>query len=89
LAQNDDANLAVGWLSNVAEGSTLSSECDNKKLIGGHNVGGTTIYFEREIKLPANIPHNKVTLIFNLYALDSWDSEFYIIEANGVEVYKQ
>jgi len=67
----------------------LSSTCENKKLIGGYEVGGTTIYFEREIKLPANIPHNKVTLIFNLYAIDSWDTEYYTIEANGIKVYNE
>ena len=67
----------------------MSSVCDNKKVIGGYSVGGKTIYFEREIKLPGNIPHSKVTLIFNLYAIDSWDSEYYIIEANGIKIYNE
>ena len=36
LAKNDDANLTDGWTSNVPDGSGMSSECDNKKLIGGY-----------------------------------------------------
>jgi len=55
-------------------------------MLGGYKIAGKGIYFERKINLPE---HKRITISFTIWALDSWDNEFFIVKANGVEVVKE
>ena len=75
----DDAEIQTDWTSNLAEGDWTTT-CDNKKILGGYDKAGKNTYFERLIKFPV---HKKVTIAFTIFALDSWDNEFFFVYADG------
>jgi len=54
--------------------------------LGGFGVAGTNTFFERKIYLP---PHKKITIKFTAWAIDSWDSEYFIVTADHKEIIKE
>ncbi len=50
-------------------------------MLGGYDVAGKGIYFMKKF---TNLPlFKRVTLKFEAIAVDSWDNEYYIVDANG------
>jgi len=54
--------------------------------LGGYEIGGKGVFFERKINIP---DHKRVTISFTIFALDSWDNEFFIVTADGTEIVKE
>jgi hypothetical protein len=50
-------------------------------MMGGYNIAGKGIYFTKTFFL---LPHSYVTISINAYAIDSWDNEYFYVNA-GVQ----
>jgi len=48
--------------------------------LGGHNIAGARVYYERTFYLPR---HSRITVRFKGYSIDSWDNEKYNVWAAG------
>lgn len=52
-------------------------------MIGGWNIAGKGIWFKKTFYL---LNHKRVTLTINAIALDSWDNEKFMVDANGKNI---
>ena len=55
-------------------------------MLGGYNIAGKGVWFEKVFYL---VKHTRVTLIMNAFSLDTWDNEYFMVDANGKNIVKE
>lgn len=56
------------------------------RLLGGYGVLGKQSSLFKELRLP---PHYSVQMKFNLFKIDSWDNEAFLLFVDGTNVMKK
>jgi len=52
-------------------------------MLGGLNIGGKGIWFSKVFYLKK---HSRVTVSLHAYGLDSWDNEYFKVDADGKNI---
>jgi len=52
-------------------------------MMGGYKIAGKGIWFTKKFNLRK---HTRVTLTINAIAIDSWDNEYFKVDADGKNI---
>jgi len=55
-------------------------------MMGGYGIGGRGVWFKKVFHL---VKHTRITLIINAFAIDSWDNEYFKVDADGKNIIKE
>ena len=55
-------------------------------MLGGYGIAGHGVWFQKVFYL---VKHTRVTVILQAFAIDSWEYEYFKVDADGKNIIKK